>query len=76
MQQAGAVQDARGRYASEYGSRCSDRLAVTFNVAAIVCHGSNTPLEKGEEEWEEEEWEEEEWEGEGRGEEKKRNLDF
>lgn len=66
MQQAGAVQDARGRYASEYGSRCSGRLAVTFDVAAIVCHGSNTPLEEGEEEWE----------GEGRGEEKKRDLDF
>lgn len=34
--------------ALDYGSRCSDRLAVTFNVAAIVCDGSNTPLEEEE----------------------------
>lgn len=49
MQQAGAVQDARGLYALDHGSRCSDRLVVTFDVAAIVCDGSNTPLEKEEE---------------------------
>lgn len=52
MQQAGAVHDARGLYSLDHGSRCSGRLAVTFKVAAIVCDGSNTPLEREEEEWE------------------------
>lgn len=52
MQQARVLQDARRIYSVDYSSRCSDSLFVTFNIATIVCDGSNTPLEKEEKEWE------------------------
>lgn len=51
MQQARFLQDARCICSLELSSRCSRRLFVTFNIAAIVCDGSNTPLERGEKEW-------------------------
>lgn len=46
MQQARALQDARRIYSLDYSSRCSNRLFVTFNIATIVCDGSNTPVQK------------------------------
>lgn len=52
MQQARFLQDACCICSFELSSRCSRRLFVTFNIAAIVCDGSNTPLERGEKEWE------------------------
>lgn len=52
MQQARFPQDARCIFAFKLSSRCSRRLFVTFNIAAIVCDDSNTPLERGEKEWE------------------------
>lgn len=52
MQQARVLQDARRIYSLDYSSRCSDGLFVTFNIATIVCDGSNTPVEKEEKEWE------------------------